>query len=386
MNWELISAIVFYSIAAVLIWIYRKKFQVMSKVFIVHKTKKGLNLMKKLAKYQIFWKIFSTIAIPVSIFFMIKVGALLFENLIGIVAGTAPAGVALAIPGVKIPGSPIFIPFWYGIISIAVLAVVHEFSHGIVAAMEGVRLKSTGFGFLAILPLAFVELDEKQMMKKSPLTRLRIAAAGSFGNLTLYVVLMLIIGFTLTPFITSLSINEGISITAVSEGQPAQLAGLKEGDLIVGINDQTVYDLEEFVGAMEQISPGESFILQTSERTYELEAAANPQNESKAHIGVFLEQSSQYSEEAQNKYGIFLKPINWFYHLLIWIANLNFLIGIMNFLPIWALDGSRIAYDMFGFVIKKEKILAFILNAIFAFYATLIILNIIGPYLFPLIL
>jgi len=43
---------------------------------------------------------------------------------------TAPPTLSLVIPGVQIPGSPIFVPFWYGIIALFTVILVHEFGHG----------------------------------------------------------------------------------------------------------------------------------------------------------------------------------------------------------------------------------------------------------------
>ena len=56
------------------------------------------------------------------------------------------AGVAPIIPGVDIP-------LFAGIISIAILLIIHEFSHGILAKKAKVKLKEIGllvFGFIPI--------------------------------------------------------------------------------------------------------------------------------------------------------------------------------------------------------------------------------------------
>ena len=77
--------------------------------------------------------------------------------------------------------------FTYWIIVIAIIAVTHEFSHGIFAAHNNTKIKSTGFGFfpffLPIFLAAFVELDEKTMAKKSKFSQLAILSAGTFANL-----------------------------------------------------------------------------------------------------------------------------------------------------------------------------------------------------------
>src|SRR3989304_10317668 len=77
--------------------------------------------------------------------------------------------------------------FTYWIIIIAIIAITHEFSHGIFAIYNRVKIKPTGFGFfpffLPIFPLAFVELDEKKMAKKSKLSQLAILSGGTFANI-----------------------------------------------------------------------------------------------------------------------------------------------------------------------------------------------------------
>lgn len=380
---ELLSAVIFYIILAIVIIKYRKRFTVMQKIFFVYKSKKPLALMKKLAEHRVFFKIFSTIAIPAAVFAMIFIGQVLLENLLKIAAGVGGVGVSLAIPGVRIPGSPIFIPFWYGIISIGILAVVHEFSHGIVAAMEGVRLKSAGFGFLLILPLAFVELDEKQMMKKPRIARLRIASAGAFANVALWFVLSLLLIFILYPAKVAM-LESGVKIANVEDGLPAQLAGLTAGDLVIAINNYTIKNIIDFASAMSGILTNETIVVQTTNNVFFVTTTANPNNGSIGYLGVGLSESTEPNSEAKANFGSLSYAPLWIISLVQWVALLNLAVGVMNFLPIWAIDGSRIAYDLFGYVIKNEKVLFVLLNLIFAFYTALLIFNLIGPFLVSL--
>lgn len=50
--------------------------------------------------------------------------------------------------------------------------------------------------------------------------------------------------------------TSGVLINSVLEGQPAALAGLKEGDVIIGINDQPVEDTEQLLRMVALIDPG----------------------------------------------------------------------------------------------------------------------------------
>lgn len=84
-----------------------------------------------------------------------------------------------------VPGLPSFY-FTYWIIIIAIIAISHEFAHGIFAAYNKIKIKTTGFGFfpyfLPIFLAAFVELDEKKMAKKNKFPQLAILSAGTFAN------------------------------------------------------------------------------------------------------------------------------------------------------------------------------------------------------------
>ena len=76
--------------------------------------------------------------------------------------------------------------FTYWIIILAVIAITHEIAHGIFAAHNKVKVKTTGFGFfpffLPVFLAAFVELDEKKMGEKSNFKQMAILSAGTFAN------------------------------------------------------------------------------------------------------------------------------------------------------------------------------------------------------------
>lgn len=94
--------------------------------------------------------------------------------------------------------------FIYWILILAVIAISHEFAHGIFAAYNKVRIKKTGFGFfpffLPVFLAAFVELDEEQMAKKSKFSQRAVLSAGTFAN-----VLTAILGFVVLWIFFSIS-------------------------------------------------------------------------------------------------------------------------------------------------------------------------------------
>jgi len=90
--------------------------------------------------------------------------------------------------------------FTYWIIAIAVIALFHEFAHGIIARRYGIRIMTTGFGFLGPFLAAFVEPDEKQMETKSKYQQIAVLSAGVFTNLVLAILFFLMLSgfFVLT--------------------------------------------------------------------------------------------------------------------------------------------------------------------------------------------
>ena len=83
--------------------------------------------------------------------------------------------------------------FTYWIISIAVIAIFHEFAHGIIAKRYNVPILTTGFGFLGPFLAAFVEPNEKIMMKKPKYQQIAILSAGVFTNFVLAIIFFLIL-------------------------------------------------------------------------------------------------------------------------------------------------------------------------------------------------
>lgn len=87
-----------------------------------------------------------------------------------------------------------FPPFYftYFAVVIAIIAVTHEFAHGIFARLNNVKIHSTGFAFMGPFLGAFVEQDEKQMGKAKKFSQLSILAAGTFANIIMTIIFALI--------------------------------------------------------------------------------------------------------------------------------------------------------------------------------------------------
>ena len=149
--------------------------------------------------------------------------------------------------------------FTYWIIAIAVIAVFHEFAHGIYAKLYKIKVKTTGFGFLGPFLAAFVEPDEKQMLKKPKLQQITILSAGTFTNLILAFIFFLLLSVffvltyvpagamfnTYTPGIVS--IKEIQKIDGISINNPSNVELLEiinknnlTSDLVLGSNGNQI--------------------------------------------------------------------------------------------------------------------------------------------------
>lgn len=110
--------------------------------------------------------------------------------------------------------------FIYWIVIIAIVAISHEFSHGIFAINKKVKIKSTGFGFFPfffpVFLAAFVELDEKNMEKKKISHQMAILSAGTFANTVIAILsLGILILFFFLAFTPSGVIFDGYTYSAV---------------------------------------------------------------------------------------------------------------------------------------------------------------------------
>lgn len=83
--------------------------------------------------------------------------------------------------------------FTYWIVTLAIIAITHEFSHGIFMRRYEIRIKSTGFGFLGPFLAAFVEQDDEQMKTKNKFSQISVLSAGTFANIITAIVFLVIL-------------------------------------------------------------------------------------------------------------------------------------------------------------------------------------------------
>ncbi len=157
--------------------------------------------------------------------------------------------------------------FIYWIIILAVIAITHEFAHGIFASHNQVKIKRTGFGFfpffLPVFLAAFVELDEKVMVTKKKFSQMAILAAGTLANTLTAIFFFIIIGIFFSLAFTpagvtfdtySYSFVKVASVTMVNgictneSGYYEVLEEIGEEDLLeIQVDDKTYFATKEFL-------------------------------------------------------------------------------------------------------------------------------------------
>ncbi|MDP3066158.1 MAG: site-2 protease family protein [Methanobacteriaceae archaeon] len=368
----------YYVIGFILIWIIALLFRDQLKIdvkgpLLMRKTKRMRGFIDKIANLSPrFWKWVTNIGLPVGVFFM---AFMVFSLVSSLQTLFQAPQVALILPGVDLPGQPIKIPLLEGIIALATVMIVHEFGHGIIARVEGVRIKSIGVLLLAILPGAFVEPDEEEVIKVSRLSRLRIYVAGSIFNLGLAALcLIILIGLSLlaAPAFEA----DGMEIDRVVPKSPAE-GFLKEGMIIQSINGNPTSRADQYIEIINQIKIGDTVSFQTNQGIFNIKAGKSPNNVSKAYIGIGLVNHLVLKKEVskplgdQLPYAIF--PVM---ELLRWIYVLNLLVGAFNLLPMKPLDGGLIFEELLRYKLSESKVRA-VANPISLILVIIIIVSVV---------
>lgn len=376
------NGIWYYIIAFIVIWIVALIFKKplikagveITPPMLMWKTTRLRTIIDKIAnKSPRFWKGYMNVGIVVSFIAMVVMCYTLIDSLSTI--KTAPS-VGLAIPGVEVPGSPITVPLGYGLIALATVLIIHEFSHGILARVEKVSIKSIGLMLLTILPGAFVEPDEEELKKISKLGRMRIYAAGSVANMSLALVSLLITMLISNLVFPSVFYADGMDVKSVIPNAPADHI-LKTGMTVKSVDGKTITDIKSYNDAFSELKPNQNISVITDKGMYYITTSENPKNTSKGYVGVSASPHYEIRKEVSNIFG---NSVPWMifnlYDLFSWIFMLNLGIGLFNLLPIRILDGGALFKDLLTFKFS-EKIVDPILNTTTLVFVVIIVFSIV---------
>lgn len=378
-----LSIIIFITVVAIIVYRDRKNIE-RQFILVLRKTKRGRSLLIKISRsHPLFWKYIGNIGVVFGF-----AGSVYIVYSLIIAAIRKAASLALVLPSfssetVVMPGL-IAPPFWDWVISIALLVVVHEGSHGIMAAVEKVKIKSLGWGFLAIIPIAFVEPDEKQLARKPTLSQLRVFAAGSFANIITAFIFSLIISLFTSAFFA----NAVFITTPMEKGNET----VNQTVIIVKINNYTINNSTTLKNVLETVGPNRTInvLIKTIENdslvykdfTLKTVDSADKINIKEGYIGVKLNQTIVDYPVVKDSYLRYESPLLFFRNLFFFIFLINLGVGLANLLPIKPLDGGRMWDLLFKKITPKHSKNA--INILSFLTIFVVILNfIISLHLFP---
>ena len=353
------NGIWYYVIAFILIWVIAIVFKdyltdhgvEVNFPLLMWKTQRLRGFIDRLAnRAPRFWKWYMNIGIVISTGFMILMAIALVYSLKTLL--DTPT-VSLIVPGVEVPGSPIFIPLLSGLIALATVLIVHEFSHGILSRVEKINIKSIGLLLFAIIPGAFVEPDEEELNELSRPARMRIYVAGSMANLTLAAIAMIIM-MVISSFIVPVVFeDDGVVINRLTSDGNA-INHMSEGMVIRSINNLTVTDIDSFQKAANTLKPNDTVNIHTDQGDYSFQLKTNPMNKSIGFMGIQVNANNVIADDFDNQ---FYTPLLWLLmpltDLLFWIYFLNFAIGTFNLLPMKPLDGGHLLENLLSYIMPE---------------------------------
>lgn len=250
--------------------------------------------------------------------------------------------------GFSIPGLGIFVPLGYGVVSLILLLFVHEFSHGILARVHQLELKSTGLLTLGPIPIgAFVEPDEEKFKECESIVKMRVLSMGSFSNLVLSTVAIFLFILIIAP--------SGGWVVAESN-----ITAIENGTIVESIGDINLSSVG-YIGAAMDANLFSNRFYTLKEETFENESLVNITTEN-GLLALTPEELSDLKIKYVPGYsfdfellGFSLPPI--FAGTLFWIFFFNLNIALANLLPIVPFDGGKMIIELLSiFRLSEESV------------------------------
>lgn len=329
------------------------------------RTERGLSLIDRAARRRrAGWIRFGEVGVWVGLLlmFFVLLNLLLNAYLILRRPELSVAGARFVLPGV-IPGLTVY---WW-LISVAVVLLVHEVSHGLLMRAQGIPAKSMGLLLFLAIPGAFVEPDEKRLNASPLRKRLRVFAAGPFANVLVGLLVFLLLFLLLSP-------RPGVRVWGVRENGPCE--NLELGTLLLSLNGKPLHTWKDYDREVENLELGENVVLETEKENL-LVTADNRDNEGSLGIWPVSSPSRLEFLHPVSMLGLMVnellgRPVlppyallhRYFYtpsvpwplvDLLKWIFVLNLGIGMFNLLPLVPLDGGYMFRGLLELRMSKRR-------------------------------
>jgi membrane-associated protease RseP (regulator of RpoE activity) len=338
--------------------------------------------------------------------------ALLWNPAAGEVIREVGIGAYLLLPGVN----PV-LPLFYGWFAIICAIAVHEGAHGVIARSLGLKVKSSGLLFFLFVPIgAFVDVDEEQLKIAKAKVSSRVMAAGVGGNIAVAAVCLigvLVIMGGVTPLV------DGVYISDVLQGMPAEAAGLLPKDVLVSVDNLRINSTTDLKALLDNRTLGDIVQVTVARGEKWQERFSTSVNltltENRTVMGVSVgdlmmeERLRNYQTLTLDRLPMYLVPpslasglvpfsdsLASFYthglgsqwhvlaNVLFWLWFVNINVAVFNALPIYPLDGGRMFNIALKSIIdqkKHEKLISRITMAVTAALVLVILMTVIIPFI-----
>lgn len=239
---------------------------------------------------------------------------------------TQVPGVALILPGLGIP-------LVAGIVAFAILIIVHEFSHGILARIWKVKLKQMGLLLFGVIPVgAFVEPDEKEVSRLDAFKQTKIFSAGIASNFAIMIVFFVFV-YAMQLYIIPNIYSSHVLIGSIAANTPAY-GILKPGMWIQSWNGHNITNITSLISAAAPDAPNSVVTVVANHTAYRFTAIAYG-NSTHGIIGLV--------NAYQPISGSFWAQASYFLYIVFSLSLLfNFLVGAANLFPAPLFDGWRV--------------------------------------------
>jgi membrane-associated protease RseP (regulator of RpoE activity) len=338
--------------------------------------------------------------------------ALLSNPAVGSVIRELGPGSVLLLPGIN----PV-LPIVYGWVAIVCAVMLHEGAHGVVARSAGFRVKSSGLLFFLFVPIgAFVDVDEEQIKKAKPRASSRVMAAGVGANAVVAAVCLigvLVVVGGLVPAI------DGVYVSEVTVGMPADVAGLMPKDVLVSIEDVRINSTMDLRNSLDNKTAGDIVRVtvargerwQNEYSTFVNLTFSGNRTVMGVSVGDLMTEARlrNYQALSPEKLSMYMIPptlasglvpfsdslASFYVHPLgsqwqiyangfFWLWFVNFNLALFNALPIYPLDGGR----MFHITLKglasgrlSEKTVMLVTSGVSAFCVIIVVMVAIVPFI-----
>jgi membrane-associated protease RseP (regulator of RpoE activity) len=269
--------------------------------------------------------------------------------------------------GFVVPGIGIFIPLIYGLISLIILLVVHEFSHGILARAHKLKLKSTGLLTVGPIPVgAFVEPDEEKFREVDSIVKMRVLSMGSFSNLVLSVIAITLFMFLILP-------SDGWVVA------DSNITSIRNGTMVTAINNislsptdyiPTTVNAKLFSNKISRINGSLLFENKSEINVTTNEGIFQITPDRLSGLGLRYEPDYRFNYEFLG-FNIVAVSVT----ALFWIFFFNINVGLANLLPIVPFDGGKMIVELMSMFRLGEESVKKIVYAFLLIGLLIILIN-----------